>query len=63
MALVRQFLRNDVRDALDAAETIKQFCKDRGNCGKCPFETNEGCLFLAENAELSPAGWNLDALE
>ena len=61
--IIKSWLRDDVRAAFDAAETIKRFCEERGNCGKCPFETNDGCLFYTEtgNDTLTPAGWNLEA--
>ena len=71
MALVRQFLNKKTSDALEAAETLRDYCKSI-DCSSesCIFHRDgDDCLLMSEDlnnnyierGELpAPEGWRLD---
>ena len=66
MALIREFLNAETRAAIEAAETLRDYCASRF-CENCIFHYKyDDCLLMTDNpnnAEESapaPYGWALD---
>lgn len=73
MSLIKEWLNKQTRDALEAAETLKAYCKSM-SCQDCIFHASndDDCLLTSlelnedyiERGELSsPGGWLLDQIE
>lgn len=72
---IKSWLKPEHRAAVEAAETLKQYCRNRNaceGCDKCIFYyKNEYCLLMTDEFndasdagfEPTPDGWRLDLCE
>lgn len=74
MALIKKWLKDEPRAAIDAAETLKTYCKNHvaEGCENCIFHyRNDYCLLMTDEYNdasdagfaPSPDGWRLDLCE
>ena len=68
----KSFLKQEHRDALEAAETLKAYCDERsenGNhCNHCIFVHDNECLLMTDSftpckCDPAPSFWRLDLCE
>lgn len=55
--------KGKIKELLDHAEALQDYCMKNERCDGCPFNRYYGCLFINEGDGDPPNWWGIDELK